>query len=113
MSKETAHALECPGGCGQRIAFLEYHLPHCTGEREDVRQSRLARIQARTDHLLDAAAAGVNALTAAVMEKMVQGDKLKAAAETEEKISRQRKHRATSRKNATRKANTAKKGKRK
>lgn len=30
MSKETMSAMDCQG-CGQRMQFMEQHLPHCTG----------------------------------------------------------------------------------
>src|SRR5215210_5647087 len=101
MSKESAHAIEC--ACGQRIAFPEYHISHCQGEREDVKERRLARIEA-----------GINALTAKVMDKVIHGDRLEAAAKNEEKISKQQRTRKQmSKKNTTRQANSTKKGKRK
>jgi hypothetical protein len=99
MSKESQQAFPC--ACGGNYAFPLYHMPHCKGAAAHPRN------RARLDHILDAAAAGVNALMSSVAEKVVGAEKLHSEAKNEEKATRKRRH---SRK-ATHRQNSAKKGK--
>lgn len=42
MCKESATGVDCP--CGQRIAFFEYHLPHCKLAQKRAEDIRLGRL---------------------------------------------------------------------
>lgn len=41
MSKESGHALDCPG-CGQRMFYTDYHIPHCKNTNNN---QAIARMQ--------------------------------------------------------------------
>ena len=41
MCKESMHGLNCPG-CGERIYFTTYHIPHCKNPRNDM---HIAKVQ--------------------------------------------------------------------
>lgn len=40
MSKETTHALNCPG-CNERMYYTDFHIPHCKNTRNDPAIARM------------------------------------------------------------------------